>query len=300
MRLEYNNVRKVQSPSSAAGASAAFAHGSEQHRLRNYPIAYLQAGTGNFFTRKSLHYEESYASQSPEQTDAARLHLSWRSSEHSAERNQSLPSKLSLALCPMVLGLFRPTHPTYSNYTELYPIYPNIFIWPDTRTRRFVDCQSQQSPLQDREGAKAIDLRWWLWQLPKQLGIAGPRGRKSDWHSIAKSDFLERRRATVGYNRSVGKKHQNHSPEIKTNTAHGTQTNIKHHQDIGWLYLLEESRTKIAHPETLKQKQQKVPQNSMLILFLFHYSTVPSAIQTWPRLHVIDWYHLTRPWRGQS
>ena len=26
MRLEYNNVRKVQSPSSAAGASAAFAH----------------------------------------------------------------------------------------------------------------------------------------------------------------------------------------------------------------------------------------------------------------------------------
>ena len=91
-----------------------------------------------------------------------------------------------------------------------------IIFWPDTRTRRFVDCQSQQSPLQDREGAKAIDLRWWLWQFPKQLGqeVANLIG-------IAKSDFLWGIQATVGYNRSVGKKHQNHAQEIKTNTDHG-------------------------------------------------------------------------------
>ncbi len=60
MRLGYNNVRKVQSPSSAAGASVDFAHGSERHRLRNSSIAYMQAGTGNFFTHKSLHHEKSW------------------------------------------------------------------------------------------------------------------------------------------------------------------------------------------------------------------------------------------------
>ena len=59
MRLGYNNVRKVQSPSSA-GASVDFAHGSERHRLRNSSIAYMQAGTGNFFTHKSLHHEKSW------------------------------------------------------------------------------------------------------------------------------------------------------------------------------------------------------------------------------------------------
>ena len=99
---------------------------------------------------------------------------------------QSLPSKLSLALWSW--GCSNPP----IRHTVI------IFIWPDTRTRRFVDCQSQQSLPQDREGAKAIDLRWWLWQLPKQLGqeVANLIG-------IAKSDFLWRRQARVGYNRSL-------------------------------------------------------------------------------------------------
>ena len=59
MRLGYNNVRKVQSPSSESTEAPA-AHGSERHRLRNSSIAYMQAGTGNFFTHKSLHHEKSW------------------------------------------------------------------------------------------------------------------------------------------------------------------------------------------------------------------------------------------------
>ena len=183
----------------------------------------------------------------------------------------------------MVLGLFKPTHPTYCNY--ILARYPNSKVcWlpkpakPPARPRRRKSHRSQVVALAVSEAA-------------------GPRGRKSDWHSQVG--------LPLGYPGNSGLQPLCWEKTSKSCTRNQdkhwpwkTQTNIKHHQDSGWLSLLEESRTNIAHPETLKEKQQKVAQNSMLILF--HYSTVPSAIQTWPRLHVIDWYHLTRPWRGQS
>ena len=84
-------------------------------------------------------------------------------------RLNAIPSIQAIS-CPMVLGLFKPTHPTYSNYIHLAR-YPNSKVcWlpkpakPPARPRRRKSHRSQVVALAASEAA-------------------GPRGRKSDWHS---------------------------------------------------------------------------------------------------------------------